>query len=263
MTDAADGYDIGAFEQIVRYEPTSWWFRSRNRLIGQTIRESFPNARSVLEIGCGTGFTLYALRGALPTATLTGTELFDEGLAIARDRWPNINLCRADARRLPFGEEFDLVGAFDVLEHVDDDDGALREAHRVLRPGGGLLLTVPQHDWLWSEADEYAQHQRRYTRRQLQAAVCGAGFEVARVTSFVTLPLPAMAASRMLSRRRNRRQAPFDPWAEFKISPLLNRGLEWLAGVERRLIERGATLPAGGSLLLAARKPSANQASTV
>ena len=181
---STDGYDSGTFRDIVRYEPTSWWFRSRNRLIGRTVRAEFGDARAVLEVGCGTGYTLYALRGALPYAELTATELFDEGLAVARARWSDVMLLQADARALPFGEEFDLVGAFDVIEHIDDDSGALQEAYRVLRPRGGLLITVPQHRWLWSEADEYAHHQRRYTRGTLTRVVRHAGFDIIRVTSF-------------------------------------------------------------------------------
>lgn len=245
------GYDPAAFAQIAEFEDRSWWFRSRNRLIEQTIRHLFPDAGSVLEIGCGTGYTLKALRNALPGAELTGTELFDEGLRVARERWPGMRLIQADARALPFDREFDLAGAFDVLEHIDEDGSALVELRRVVRPGGGVIVTVPQHQWLWSAADDYAHHQRRYSRSQLVSLVETAGFTTRMVTSFVTLPLPAMALSRMSQRLKGQTLADFDPWAEFRIPPFLNRTFEILAAAERYAIARGFSLPAGGSLLIA------------
>jgi SAM-dependent methyltransferase len=257
---AHEGYDPGAFSEIVELEPRSWWFRSRNRLIAQTARRFVPAAGSVLEIGCGTGFTLGALHEALPAAQLTGTELFDEGLAVARTRWPDVRLLQADACELPFGdEEFDLVGAFDVLEHIEHDARAVGEAYRVLRPDGVLLVTVPQHAWLWSAADDYARHERRYSRRALVELMTGAGFQVERVTSFVTLLLPLMTASRAVSRLRRPAAEDFDPWAEFRIPRVVNLVFERLAGIEQVLIARGVSLPAGGSLLLVARKRAARQ----
>lgn len=255
MSVAGEGYDRDAFSQIAELEPRSWWFRSRNRLLEATIHECFPQAQTVLEIGCGTGYTLAALRAALPTASLTGTELFEEGLTIARQRWPDVALVQADARDLPFDEEFGLVGAFDVLEHIDDHIGALREAHRVLMPGGGLVVTVPQHAWLWSAADDYARHERRYSRRMLVSAVRAAGFRIERVTSFVSLLLPLMAASRLAARLRPQPPEQFDPWSEFRIPRSADRAFDLLARAEAALIGRGVSLPAGGSLLLVARKP--------
>lgn len=243
-------YEPTAFAQLVELEPRSWWFRTRNRLIADTVRRHFPQARDVLEVGCGTGFTLQALATALPAACLTGTELFPEGLEVARRRMPDVRLEQLDARDMRFASAFDLAGAFDVLEHIDDDEGALRGIAHALRPGGGLIVTVPQHRWLWSQADEFAQHERRYRRGELVGRLRHAGFAVERVTSFVTLLSPLMA----LSRLRTRLGTDFDPWAEFRIPRPVDRAFEGVALLEQRLLATGASLPFGGSLLAVARR---------
>jgi SAM-dependent methyltransferase len=156
-----------------------------------------------------------------------------------------------DARAIPFQDEFDAVGAFDVLEHIEEDERTLAECRRALRPGGTLLVTVPQHPRLWSNADAYAHHVRRYTRRELTAKLARAGFELRRVTSFVTLLLPAMAVSRILERRSRR---PFDPVVEHQRSARVAGPLEAVMRLETMLIRRGVSLPAGGSLLAVARR---------
>ena len=95
-----------------------------------------------------------------------------------------------------------MVGAFDVIEHISEDEEALAQLRRAVRPGGGVLVTVPQHPRLWSPADDYGEHKRRYRRRELVEKVSAAGLEIERITSFVSLLLPAMIASRFLDRRR-------------------------------------------------------------
>jgi hypothetical protein len=116
-------------------------------------------------------------------------------------------------------------------------------------PGGGLLVMVPQHPRLWSEADVLAHHVRRYTRRELVAKVEQAGFEVVQATSFVTALMPAMVASRLAHRILRR---PYDEFRDLEPGAL-NRPFERILDAERRLIERGVSLPFGGSLLVAGR----------
>jgi SAM-dependent methyltransferase len=205
----------------------------------------------MLEVGCGTGFVLAGVRDAFPEIRLVGGELFQAGLAVAARRVPDAELLELDARDLPFDGEFDVVGAFDVLEHIDDDSRALREMHSALRPGGGLLVTVPQHPRLWSAVDEYSQHVRRYTRVELLDKVRGVGFEVVRWTSFVSLLLPILAVSRL----RFRGVKTFDPLSEYRSPPFVDSALGWVLAAERALIKRGLPLPAGGSLLVVARRP--------
>jgi SAM-dependent methyltransferase len=246
----SQGFDEESFDHLPEAEERSFWFRSRNELIVWALRMHFAGARSMLEVGCGTGFVLAGVRRAFPQMRLVGAELFDTGIEVAAKRVPDAELLQMDARQIPFRNEFDVVGAFDVLEHIREDEKALSEIHSALRPGGGLLITVPQHPRLWSIVDEYSHHTRRYTRKQLVAKVRGAGFEVVRWTSFVSLLLPVMALSRM----RLRRKETFDPMSEYRAPPFVDSALGWVLGAERALIRAGLSLPAGGSLFVVARR---------
>jgi SAM-dependent methyltransferase len=247
----SQAYDPTLFEAFARIEPESFWFRARNRLIVSTLQRYFPGLSSLLEVGCGTGFVLAAIRAAFPSARLVGGELFAEGRALAERRVPDAQIVELDAERMPFSAEFDVLGCFDVLEHVPGDEAALAQMHRALRPSGGLVVLVPQHPWLWSSADEFAHHVRRYERHELTKKVERAGFRVLRETSFVSLLLPALVVSRLSGRVLRR---DYDPWAELRPGRILNRGLERLLDAERRLIERGVSFPAGGSRLVVAEK---------
>jgi SAM-dependent methyltransferase len=247
-----DGFDPALFGMLARVEPRSFWFRARRRLIVSMLRTYFPQAESLLEIGCGTGYVLDGVRAAFPHVRLVGTDLFAEGLEHARQRVPGVELVQADVKELAFAEEFDVAGAFDVLEHIDDDEGALAGLARAVRPGGGVMLLVPQHPSLWSELDEIGRHHRRYTRRELTRKVAAAGLEVAFASSFVTSLLPAMVVARAVRRLRPGR---LDLASELQPRRL-NGAFERILDAERRLIERGVSLPLGGSLLVVARKPA-------
>ena len=171
------------------------------------------------------------------------------------ERVPDARLYQMDDRHIPFRDHFDVIGAFDVIEHIDDDGAVLEEIARSLRPGGGLLLTVPQHPALWSPQDDHAHHVRRYTRSGLRRRVEAAGFEIVRVTSFTSLLLPMLAASR-LRKRRQAADTPFDVIDELRQPALVDLALEAVMSVERALIRAGLSFPAGGSLLVVARRSS-------
>jgi SAM-dependent methyltransferase len=247
-----EGFEPEYFAQLARVEQEHFWFRSRARLIVWALRRYFPEARSYLEVGCGTGQLLAELQAAWPGLALSGGEVFEEGLRYAAKRAPGATLLQMDVRRIPFEEAFDILGAYDVLEHVDDDTTVLSAMFRALKPSGGLLLTVPQHPVLWGPSDEYARHKRRYTRSELISKVARSGFEIIRTTSFVSVLFPGMIVSRLLPRRRG---TTYDPFREFRISGYLNRMLGWVSDIERMLIHFGVSFPYGGSLMLIARKP--------
>ena len=204
-----------------------------------------------MEIGCGTGFVLSAIEKAFPKMELCGSEIHSAGLAFAGKRVAKATLFQMDARRLPFADEFDLIGAFDVLEHIVDDEAVLAQMYRAVRKGGGIILTVPQHPSLWSRTDEHARHVRRYTAGELKGKVTDAGFKLERVTSFVSLLLPLFMVSRLRARQA---EADFDVGAELQIGSVMNGILERVLDIERFLIRGGLSIPAGSSLLLVARK---------
>ena len=243
-------FDPAHFARLYALEAGSFWFRGRSDLIEWALARYFSSARDMLEVGCGTGYVLDRLRRAFPDLTLSGSELFDEGLAYARERLGDaVSLRQADATDLGLRDAFDVIGAFDVIEHIEDDRRVLANLHAALRPGGGLLLTVPQHAWLWSGTDVAAHHERRYSRKDLGMKLEAAGFEILRVTSFVTLLLPAM----LLARRR-KRDGMAEVEAELDLPPFANALGYATLRLERWLIRLGVDLPAGGSLLVVARR---------
>ena len=174
VDDAVDdcaGFKPEYFARLAGIEEANFWFRARNALIQWALRKYFPNAKSFFEVGCGTGFVLAGIRENFPGMRLVGSEIFDDGLIYAKARLPNVELYKMDARRIVFECEFDVVGAFDVLEHLVEDESALVQIFDAARPGGGLLITGPQHPFLWSATDQFAMHQRRYSRAELRAKV--------------------------------------------------------------------------------------------
>lgn len=249
MNQPASPYPISAFQQLFVRESTHWWFIQRNALLLWVITQHIGTFRTFLEIGCGTGFVLSAIRDAYPAATLTGTEYYAEGLAFAQQRLPQVHLAQLDAQTMQDEAAYDVVGAFDVLEHIPDDQLVLHNIARALTPRGYVMITVPQHRWLWSYADTYAMHERRYTIDDLRQKVHNAGLDVVYTTSFVALLLPLM----LLARRRVT-AATYNPDAEFDISPRLNAVLMWVMHIELTLIRWGVRFPVGGSRFLLARK---------
>lgn len=250
LARSSTGFKSSHFAELASLETGNFWFRSRNKLILWALKKYFPRARVFLEVGCGTGYVLSGIEKAFPELKLYGSEIYASGLSFCRERVKAATLFQMDALRIPFEDEFDVIGAFDVLEHIGEDTEVLSQMHRSLKDGGGIMLTVPQHPFLWSRTDDYACHVRRYTARELRGKVEGAGFKITKITSFVSFLLPLMAASRFMNRSLTK---DFDSASELKQGRVTNFLLEKLLDTERLFIKHG-WLPAGGSLFIAANK---------
>jgi SAM-dependent methyltransferase len=248
LADTISGFDPEAFDQLSKHEAGHFWFVVRNELIVGLVKKFFPEARRFMEIGCGTGFVLSAVANLRNWKRIVGSELHPSGLAYARSRLPQeVEFVQMDARHIPALGMFDLIGAFDVIEHVADDEAVLRGMRSSMQIGGGAVLSVPQHPWLWSRADEIAHHVRRYRRDELESKLRRNGFEVLFSSSFTSLLLPIMAAS-----RRKRAKQDEDAY-EFRLSPALNWLFLQVLRAEVRLTLAGAQWPLGGSRIVVGR----------
>jgi SAM-dependent methyltransferase len=251
LSQENDGFNVDDFAKLAPLEATNFWFRARNKLILWALTQYYPGINNFLEIGCGTGYVLSGIEQAFPDLELYASDLHASGLGYADSRITRSSLFQMDAREIPFEEDVDLIGAFDVLEHIADDERVLAEIYRAVRPGGGIILTVPQHQFLWSQADTRACHERRYSADDLKRKVEDVGFTIEMSTSFVFLLLPIMMLSRLIQRDMN---SSHDQLAELKIGGLTNLVLEKVLDLERLLIRFGFRLPVGGSRMLIARK---------
>ena len=251
LATSNDGMEPGDHHILDQLHDQSFWFRARNRFVTDLVKAHFARAERVLEVGCGGGYVLRALKGALPSSGIVGTEIYADGLVYARRQvGSDVELLQADARAIPFSAEFDLICAFDVLEHIEDDEAALAEMHQALRPGGGVLFSVPQHPLLWSRVDEVSHHKRRYRRGELEKKCRRVGFEVVGTTSYVTILLPIFAVQRLfVSRRKN-----YDPVSELVLPAWLDRALEMVLELERVGIRAGLSYPVGASRFIVARR---------
>jgi SAM-dependent methyltransferase len=231
--------------QTHRVEERHWWYRGRRRVLERAIeRLRLPDGASILDAGCGSGRNMVELARH---GTVTGVELSDTSVRLARERGVG-EVVEGSVMDMPFEEgSFDLTVSLDVIEHLQDDIGALRELRRVTKPGGALLVTVPAYQWLWSGHDEINHHHRRYNRPTLLAAAESAGWHVESSAHFNSLLLPIAILLRALERfKPSTTKSSLDLW----IPPApLNWALCQPLNLEAAVIGRGGPMPAGLSLL--------------
>ena len=255
-------YNPDYFALLSTIEDQHFWFRARNRVISALISQISAGLAAgyrVLEVGCGTGNVLRVLERACPDGVVVGMDLFAEGLLYARER-TSCFLLQGDIHAAPFGAQFDLIGLFDVLEHLPDDERVLRDLHAMLAFEGTLLLTVPAHRSLWSYFDEASLHCRRYELAELESKLIRTGYRVEYLTPYLAGIYPFVWVGRRLAALIDRRQADKAGRAadlmsgELRIIPVVNELLTWMLSWEVRLLAGRCRLPIGTSLLAIARK---------
>jgi len=220
-------------------------------LIAWALEKFFPGFESFYDFGVGTGSMLSRVRDRWPSVKLFGSDLSSDSLAIVAKRVPDAFLFRTNVDRIPFVSSFDVIGAFDVIEHLDDDVAALTALRRALKTGGGVAVTVPQHMILWSRLDDMRGHKRRYVGNGLARVVRDAGFEVLLDTSFMaSLFLPQYVSRRFLSQN-----AGTELEAEYRLPAFVNSALKAILMAELATVRMGLRYPFGGMRMVIARNP--------
>lgn len=235
-----------------KVERDHWWFRAKRELVVQELRRAGARGKVAVDVGCGTGEVARSLNG-LPFHLVVGTDLSEYALSLARkESEVPPALLASEAGRLPFGDgSVSCLTSLDVVEHLDDDVGALREFARVVEPGGVILVAVPAYPWAWSDHDVVLGHRRRYTRASLIDVAAQAGLVVERCTHYHSWLTPVAFSLRRTPLRRLVRGEAEE--ASF-VSPTVNRLLTMVTAVERAVCRR-VDVPFGLSILLVARAP--------
>jgi SAM-dependent methyltransferase len=234
------------YQQMAELDERHWWYRARRKVLAELIRREVrpaPGAQ-ILEIGCGTGHNL-AMLGEF--GHVDGLELDDEARALSEKRLGR------KVMRSPLPElaevpdrHYDLIGAFDVIEHIDDDRAAIASIATKLKPGGKFVMAVPAHQWMWSAHDVVNHHKRRYSKRALRALIDGSPLRLNKIGYLNSLLFPIAVAERAASKLRGKENA------DVKLPPApLNAALEKVFAAERYLVGR-LPLPPGLSLFAVA-----------
>jgi len=234
-------------------EDGSFWFQHRNRCIASVVQRFAPRG-VFLDVGGGNGFVASALLRAGIQCVLLEPGLEGARAALARGVEPVICATLEEAGLLPGSVA--AVGMFDVLEHIEDDVGALQQVHRLLEPGGRVFLTVPAYQLLYSADDDAAGHFRRYTRSGLRRVLQSAGFQI-EFASYIFAPLPPLILlMRTVPSRLGMRSQPKTGLDTTAHAPrgMVARLLDRLLAAERARLAGGRTLPLGGSVLCAATR---------
>ncbi|HEX6083976.1 MAG TPA: class I SAM-dependent methyltransferase [Thermoanaerobaculia bacterium] len=250
--DAAASYPADAHDYCLSFEEESFWFAHRSAAIAAAVRRWPPAAGPIFDVGAGNGYVTASLqRAGIRTIAI---EPGRTGAANAVSRGVSEVVCGALPSAAFREATAGGIGLFDVVEHIEDDRGYLRDLARYLQPGGRLYLTVPAYPWLWSRNDITSGHKRRYTSRTLRDAVTAAGYRVDYATYFFSLLPPAIFLGRTLRSRLSPREvARASSRAQHRAGGGAMRGLAQTSlAFEIRRIERGATIPFGASLLLTA-----------
>lgn len=231
-------------------QPEYWWYQARTNLLQTVLSRFVGSPARVLDVGSADGPSVVWLKN-------------HDGMHVTLDIDPRgleVGGVCGSALDLPFADgSFEVVSAFDVLEHCEPESAAVAELARVLAAGGTIMISVPAYQWAWCSFDDQNGHHRRYTRGRAIQAIEAAGLTVERATYAFGGVFPFFAAQRVATRlvaavRRPSKDSPADIVGLPQVSPALSRLFLALCRLDQRILRR-TNLPFGSSVIVAATKP--------
>ena len=241
-----------AFSEFYNSETNNFWFKVRNKIIKFFILKYVPNKKlKILDLGCGTGFVSQAIKNM--GYSVDCLDIFLEAIKFCMKRNAGDDYYIVNLYSMPFIEQYDLICAFDVIEHIDDDCKVFKNIHSALKKDGQLLITVPANKKLWSYFDIHCEHKRRYNKEELTKKIEDAGFEIIRISYFMTLLFPFIYVSRLRYKNIKDSDKNANSFNELSINHFLNILFYSIFNIESYLIKY-INLPFGSSLICLARK---------
>ena len=242
--------DTIEYRKMAEVEDAMWYYRALHRIVATALgRAALPARAAVLDAGCGTGGLLRRLRADRPEWALAGLDFSPLACDLARER-TGLTVTEGSVTALPFAaESFDAVVSCDVVCQVEDPAAALREFHRVVRPGGVVVLTMPAYRWMYSYHDRAVGNLRRYSRAETAELLRAAGFAVEYASYWNTLLFPlAVLQRKVLRAAATESDVRLYPAPVEAICDAMNV-------IEHAWLRRGGRLPWGNSVLAVGRRP--------
>jgi SAM-dependent methyltransferase len=236
------------YARMAERERTYWWHAGRLVIIDSWLDKWVaPKKKSkILNVGCGTGGTLPVLE---KYGKVTNVDVSDEAIKFMKKAGYLVD--KVTGIKLPYKDNsFDVIVAFDVLEHIKEHEDALVEWLRVVKKDGAILFTVPAYQWLWSDHDKSLHHYRRYTKKSIKGIVPSKG-KVQRISYYIVFSLPLIVGFRFLNKLLGRKTDSESSYVNVPhfVNSLFTGFLKIEAAVHRFI-----TLPTGTSLITIMRK---------
>lgn len=243
------------YRRMADVQDLHWWYEGRRAILSSLIKTlNLPKDITILEAGCGPGANLRMLSSF---GNVYAFDIDDFAVHHARETsgvTPDRIQHGLLPAPIPYTTHFDLIGAFDVIEHVEQDLKSLIALRNILKPDRYAIFTVPAFPFLWSAHDDANHHKRRYRKSEFHDVLLSAGYEVTFISYYNTWLFPAVVLARFLKKILGIKDTPDENL--FQGNSLLNRLLRALFASERHLISARCGLPFGVSIIALCRNPT-------